>query len=96
MEEELRDPAGQGGAAGARPERGEATRAALLGAAREAFTQALQLTAAISAAIVLGIAILAVALLRHMRTGSEPEGHPAPEPAEPPAGDRAGERSPPT
>jgi DHA2 family multidrug resistance protein-like MFS transporter len=41
--------------------------AALLGAAREAFTQGLQVTAALSAAIVVAIAVLAFTLLR--RTG---------------------------
>src|SRR5829696_2368760 len=45
----------------------------LLDAAREAFTQALQLTAITSAVIVLGMAILAAVLLRHVRTGSESE-----------------------
>jgi MFS transporter, DHA2 family, multidrug resistance protein len=47
--------------------------AALLDAAHEAFTQGLQLTAIASAAIVLGMAILCMVLLRHVRTGSEPE-----------------------
>jgi MFS transporter, DHA2 family, multidrug resistance protein len=41
--------------------------AGLLDAAREAFTQGLQLTAITSAAIVLGMAILAAVLLRHVR-----------------------------
>jgi hypothetical protein len=42
-----------------------------LGAAPEAFTQALELTTAISAAVVLAMAIVAAVLLR--RVGSEPE-----------------------
>jgi DHA2 family multidrug resistance protein-like MFS transporter len=54
--------------------------AALLEAAREAFTQGLQLTAIMSAAIVLVMAILAAVVLRHVRTGSEPEGQPEPGP----------------
>jgi DHA2 family multidrug resistance protein-like MFS transporter len=44
--------------------------AELLGTAREAFTQAFQLTAAISAAVVLITAVLATALLRGVRVGS--------------------------
>jgi MFS transporter, DHA2 family, multidrug resistance protein len=47
--------------------------AALLDAAREAFTQGLQLTAITGAALALGMAILVMVLLRHVRTGSEPE-----------------------
>jgi MFS transporter, DHA2 family, multidrug resistance protein len=52
----------------------------LLDAAREAFTQGLQLAAVMSAAIVLGMAILTAVLLRHVRPGSEPEGQLEPEP----------------
>src|ERR671911_135295 len=52
----------------------------LLDAAREAFTQGLQLAAVMSAAIVLGMAILTAVLLRHVRPGSEPEAQPEPEP----------------
>jgi DHA2 family multidrug resistance protein-like MFS transporter len=55
--------------------------AELLDAAREAFTQGLQLTAIASAAIVLGMAILTVVLLRHVRTGSEPDDQADTEPA---------------
>jgi MFS transporter, DHA2 family, multidrug resistance protein len=55
--------------------------AALLGAAREAFTQGLRLTAAISAGIVLGIAALAATLLRDVRGGSEAEERLETEPA---------------
>jgi len=43
----------------------------LLDAACDAFTQGLQLTAITSAAIVLGVAILAVVLLRHIRSSIE-------------------------
>jgi len=53
--------------------------AALLDAARGAFTQGLQLTAAISAAVAVGIAILAAVLLRHVGAGSEPAEQPDPE-----------------
>ena len=45
--------------------------AGLVEAAREAFTQGLQLAAITSAAIVLGMAIFAVILLRHVRPGVE-------------------------
>jgi hypothetical protein len=51
----------------------------LLDAAREAFTQRLQLTAITSAAIVVGMAILATVLLRDVRAGSELEGQPEPD-----------------
>jgi DHA2 family multidrug resistance protein-like MFS transporter len=44
--------------------------AELLGTAREAFTQAFQLTAAISAAVALITAVLATTLLRRVRVGS--------------------------
>jgi DHA2 family multidrug resistance protein-like MFS transporter len=43
----------------------------LVDAAREAFTQALQLGAALSAAVALGAAVLALALLQRARMGSE-------------------------
>jgi hypothetical protein len=53
----------------------------LLDAARDAFTQALQLTSVTSVAIVVGMAILAAILLRDVRSaGSEPGDHPATEP----------------
>ena len=52
--------------------------APLLDAAREAFTQGVQLSFAISAAVAIGIAILVAALLRHVGAGSEPEEQPAP------------------
>jgi MFS transporter, DHA2 family, multidrug resistance protein len=60
--------------------------AALLAAARQAFTQGLQLTFAISAAIAVGIAVLAAALLRHVGADAEPEGPPDPSPGGPCAG----------
>jgi DHA2 family multidrug resistance protein-like MFS transporter len=47
----------------------------LVDAARGAFTEALQLAATISAAVAVGAGILAVALLRGVRTGSEAEEH---------------------
>jgi MFS transporter, DHA2 family, multidrug resistance protein len=52
----------------------------LLDTAREAFTQGLQVSAIMSATIVLGMAILTAVLLRHVRPGSEPERQPEPEP----------------
>ena len=48
----------------------------LLDAAREAFTQALELTAITSAAIVLGVAILTVAVLGDVQTDSGSEEQP--------------------
>ena len=47
--------------------------AELLGTAREAFTHAFQLTAAISSAVALITALLATALLRRVRVGSQLE-----------------------
>jgi hypothetical protein len=44
---------------------------ALVEAAREAFTEALQLAATLNAAVAIGAAILAGALLRRVRVGSE-------------------------
>jgi DHA2 family multidrug resistance protein-like MFS transporter len=69
-----------GGAVAAADELPDRLGAGLLVAAREAFTHGLQLTAITSATLTLGVAILAVALLRHVRTGSEREGQPSPEP----------------
>ncbi len=46
---------------------------ALLGAARQAFTQGLHLAFTISAAAATGVAILAAIQLRHLRQGSEPQ-----------------------
>jgi MFS transporter, DHA2 family, multidrug resistance protein len=64
--------------------------AGLLGAAREAFTQGLQLTAVTSAAIVVGMAILAVILLRNVSAGAEPPPDTEPEGQ---SGHREGARS---
>jgi MFS transporter, DHA2 family, multidrug resistance protein len=52
--------------------------AALLDTAREAFTQGVQLSFAISAVVAVGIAVLVAALLRHVGVGSESEQQPAP------------------
>ena len=59
-----------GGAVAAADSSPDRVGAELLEAAREAFTQGLQLTAIMSAAIVLGMAILAAVVLRHVRPGS--------------------------
>jgi MFS transporter, DHA2 family, multidrug resistance protein len=67
-----------GGAVAAAEELPDPLGAELLDAAREAFTQALQLTAITSAAIVVGVAILAAVVLRDVRKGSGPEGQPEP------------------
>ena len=50
--------------------------AELPGAGRAAFAQGFELTAAISAAVLLATAIMAAALLRHVQTGAEPEQQP--------------------
>jgi len=55
-------------------------RAALLDGARQAFTQELQLTAAIGAAVAVGFAILAATLLPHAGTDGEPEAQADPGP----------------
>jgi MFS transporter, DHA2 family, multidrug resistance protein len=67
-----------GGAVAAAEELPDQLGAELLDAAREAFTQALQLTAITSAVIVVGVAILAAVVLRDVRKGSGPEGQPEP------------------
>jgi DHA2 family multidrug resistance protein-like MFS transporter len=67
-----------GGAVAAAGQLPDQLGAALLDAAREAFTQGVQLSFAISAAVAIGIAILVAALLRHVGAGSEPEEQPAP------------------
>jgi MFS transporter, DHA2 family, multidrug resistance protein len=59
--------------------------AALLVAARDSFIQGLRLTAALSAVLAVGIAVLATVLLRAVRPGGQAE--PAEQPAEPPAAD---------
>ena len=68
-----------GGAVGAAGQLPEGTGAALLAAARAAFTAGLQVTAAISAAAAIGIAVLATVLLRSVRGTSQAElaGQPA-------------------
>ncbi|MGQ0549528.1 MAG: MFS transporter, partial [Armatimonadota bacterium] len=50
---------------------------ALVAAAREAFIQGLQLTAAISAVGAIGLAIFVATLLRHVQPSSEPAREPA-------------------
>ena len=67
-----------GGAVAAAEELPDPLGAELLDVAREAFTQALQLTAITSAAIVVGVAILAAVVLRDVQTDSGPEGQPEP------------------
>jgi MFS transporter, DHA2 family, multidrug resistance protein len=52
--------------------------AALLDAAQAAFTQALQVTASISATLILGMAILAAVVLRKVQAAAEPEQPPEP------------------
>ncbi len=64
------------GAAAAADELPAGLGAELLGTAREAFTQALELTAAISAVVVIAMAIVAAVLLRRVRASSESEEQP--------------------
>jgi DHA2 family multidrug resistance protein-like MFS transporter len=61
-----------GGAVTAAEQLPEQLGSALLAAARQAFTQGMHLAFAISAAIALGVAILAAVLLRHLRPSPEP------------------------
>jgi MFS transporter, DHA2 family, multidrug resistance protein len=68
-----------GGAVGVAHQLPGGVGAALLGAAREAFTMGLQVTAAISAVVAVGIAVLATFLLRGVRASSQVE--PAEQPA---------------
>ena len=75
-----------GGAVAAADQLPDQLGAALLDAAREAFTQGLRLTFAISAAVAVGIAVLVAALLRHVGAGSEPSWQPDPSPGGPCAG----------
>ncbi|MBA2533396.1 MAG: MFS transporter [Rubrobacter sp.] len=56
--------------------------AGLLEAAREAFVQGLHVTAVVSAAIAVMLALLTVTLLRHVQTGTEPAGQLSQEPDE--------------
>jgi DHA2 family multidrug resistance protein-like MFS transporter len=65
-----------GGAVAAGDQLPDAFAAELLEAARQAFTQGLQLAATISAAVVIAAAVLAVVLLRRVGGGSEPEEQP--------------------
>ena len=60
----------------------------LVDAAEEAFTQAMQVAAALSAALAIGAAIVAVSLLRRVRAGSELGAAGGPEPDRVPAGGR--------
>jgi DHA2 family multidrug resistance protein-like MFS transporter len=72
-----------GGAVAAAAHLGEPEAAGLVDAAREAFTHALVLTAAICAVVAAATAVMAVVLLRRVRAGGEPAGdqQPAPLPA---------------
>jgi DHA2 family multidrug resistance protein-like MFS transporter len=63
-----------GGAAAAAGQLPDRLGQALLGAARQAFTQGLHLVFAVSAAAALAVAVLAVVLLRGVRPSSEPDG----------------------
>ena len=71
-----------GGAVGVAPTLPPTLATQLLGTARAAFTDALQVTAGVSAAVVLALAVLAAALLRRASTEPVPS-----EPAERPARD---------
>jgi len=68
-----------GGAVGVAAQLPEGLGSALLAAAREAFTQGLQLTTALSAAVAAGIAVLATVLLRAVPASAqaEPDQQPA-------------------
>jgi DHA2 family multidrug resistance protein-like MFS transporter len=68
-----------GGAVGVAAHLPDGVATALLAAAREAFTQGLQLTAALSATVAVGIAVLATILLRAVPASSQAE--PAQQPA---------------
>jgi MFS transporter, DHA2 family, multidrug resistance protein len=71
-----------GGAVGVAAQLPEQLGGVLLAAAREAFTQGLQLTAALSAVVAVGIAVMATVLLRAVppTAEAEPGEQPAPEP----------------
>jgi DHA2 family multidrug resistance protein-like MFS transporter len=75
-----------GGAVAAAGKLPEQLGAALLDAAREAFTQGLRLSFAISAAVAVGIAVLVAALLRQVGAGPEPSRQPDPSSGGPCAG----------
>jgi MFS transporter, DHA2 family, multidrug resistance protein len=76
-----------GGAVAVAAQLPEELGAALLVAARDSFIQGLRLTAALSAVLAVGIAVLSTVLLRAVRPGGQAE--PAEQPAEPPAPDTA-------
>jgi MFS transporter, DHA2 family, multidrug resistance protein len=78
-----------GGAVAVADQLPAALAADLLGSAREAFTQGLQVTAGLSAAVAAGTAVLVVALLRHVGAGSSAAGPPDLGPAAKTAGCRA-------
>jgi DHA2 family multidrug resistance protein-like MFS transporter len=69
-----------GGAVAAGDELRDPLAVELLDAAREAFTQGLQITAVISAVVVTVLAVVAAIVLRRVPAGSEPEGQPDLEP----------------
>jgi DHA2 family multidrug resistance protein-like MFS transporter len=71
-----------GGAVGVAAQLPGGAGAALLAAAREAFTRGMQLTVALSAAVAVGVAVMATVLLRAVPAGAEaePAQRPAPEP----------------
>jgi DHA2 family multidrug resistance protein-like MFS transporter len=75
-----------GGAVAAAGQLPEQLGANLLDTAREAFTQGLRLSFAISAAVAVGITVLVAALLRHVGAGPQPTRHPDPSPHGPCAG----------
>ena len=60
-----------GGAVAAADELPDQPGTQVLDAARESFTQGLQLSSIMSVALVLGMAILVLVLLRHIRAGGE-------------------------
>jgi DHA2 family multidrug resistance protein-like MFS transporter len=70
-----------GGAVGVAADLPEAAGAALLAAAREAFVQGMHLTSALAALVAVGIALVAIVMLRDVRTGTgaeaSDEGHAA-------------------
>ncbi len=66
---------------------------ALVAAAREAFIQAMQLTAAISAVGAIGLAVFVATLLRHVQPSSEPERQREPDPGGAVAGKLSVEKS---
>jgi DHA2 family multidrug resistance protein-like MFS transporter len=71
-----------GGAVGVAAQLPGEAGAALLAAAREAFTQGMQLTVTLSATVAVGVAVMATVLLRAVPAGAEVEpAQPTPEPA---------------